>query len=104
MSTTSAALLWFGVGFFFANLPFLTERWFGLLPLKNNAAKGQGVRVVELLVGYVLVLLVGFAMEESLGARQPQTWNFYAISALLFVVMAFPGFVWRVLRKQRPSA
>ncbi len=109
MNTDSAALLWFAAGFVLANLPFVTERWFGLVPMRAASdgalqAKGHGVRLVELLVGYGLMLVIGFAMEEGLGARQAQTWNFYAISGLLFLVMAFPGFVWRVLRRSRPQA
>jgi hypothetical protein len=30
-----------------------------------------------------------------------QTWEFYAISGCMFVVLAFPGFVLRYLRKRR---
>ncbi|MFZ9812483.1 MAG: DUF2818 family protein [Burkholderiaceae bacterium] len=42
-------------------------------------------------------------LEASVGRVQSQTWNFYAITALLFVLMAYPGYVWRFLRR-RPSA
>jgi len=51
-------------------------------------------------VGYALVLLIGFGLEANMGAVQSQTWNFYAIAALLFLVMAYPGYVWRYLRRR----
>jgi hypothetical protein len=31
----------------------------------------------------------------------PQSWEFYAVSACLFIVLAFPGFVLRYLYKPR---
>jgi hypothetical protein len=41
-------------------------------------------------------------LEARSGTVAPQTWEFYAITACLFAVLAFPGFVVRYLRKQRP--
>jgi len=40
-------------------------------------------------------------LESRIGNVFPQTWEFYAITACMFVVLAFPGFVLRYLRKRR---
>jgi hypothetical protein len=91
-----------------ANLPFLSERVFGLVPLKDRAAadgaargKPLALRLVELLVLYFVVGLLARAMESRIGGTFAQNWEFYAITACLFLVLAFPGFVLRYLRKRR---
>ena len=37
------------------------------------------------------------AMERALGQNQAQGWEFYAVTAALFLTLAFPGFVYRYL-------
>ena len=37
------------------------------------------------------------------GQIAPQGWEFYAVSASLFLVLAFPGFTWRYLIKHHRS-
>ena len=39
-------------------------------------------------------------IEARLGQRAPQGWEFYAAVLCLMLTFAFPGFVWRVLRRQ----
>ena len=77
-----------------ANLPFVSNRLFGVVRL---AAKPGMLRVVELSVGYLLTGLVGVLLEGSLGVIHQQSWEFYALTACLFVVFSFPGFVYRFL-------
>lgn len=62
-------------------------------------------RLLELLVFYALVGVLGFALEANLGNRFAQGWEFYAITLCLFLVLGYPGFVWRYLmkRKSRPA-
>jgi len=85
-----------------ANLPFVNERLFVLGP--QLAPKALGWRVLELLVLLGLVLALGFAIEDHLGRRQAQGWQFYVSMGCLFLTFAFPGFVWRCLRRGgRPS-
>lgn len=98
MNVTTAAILWLLVGFILANWPFLTERRFGFL---GAASKPFWFRVLELCVSYGLLLAVGWLLESSVGRVQAQTWNFYAITALIFLLMAYPGYVWRFLRRRR---
>ena len=51
-------------------------------------------------MGYALTLALGFLLEGAVGRIQEQTWNFYAITLLMFLVLAYPGFVWRYLRRR----
>ena len=45
---------------------------------------------------------LGFAFESALGNRFSQTWEFYAITLSLYLVLAYPGFVYRYLFKRHP--
>lgn len=78
-----------------ANLPFLTERLFGIVPLKSP--KSVGVRLAELVVLYFVVGLLGVLLEKRAGQVTAQGWEFYAVTGALFLTFAFPGFVWRYL-------
>jgi len=60
-------------------------------------------RLLELCTLYALVGSLGFALEANLGSRFAQGWAFYAVSASLFLVMAYPGFVARYLFKRRDA-
>ena len=82
-----------------ANLPFLTQRLF--LALRLAQGKGLAWRLFELLVYYLLVGALGLLLERNVGRIAPQGWEFYAVTAALFVTLAFPGFVWRYLLKHR---
>ena len=82
-----------------ANLPFFSQRLFGLVPLR--ATKSLALRLGELAVMYFLAGGVGLLLEHRAGQIAPQGWEFYAITAALFVTLAFPGFVWRYLVKHR---
>ena len=100
-----------------ANLPFLTERLFGFIPLKAKSAgdgaaspsaatggartKSLPLRLLELIVLYFVVGFLARALESRIGGVFAQNWEFYAITGCLFLVLAFPGFVLRYLRKRR---
>ena len=53
--------------------------------------------ILAALVAANLALL----LERRAGQIYPQGWEFYAITATLFLTLAFPGFVWRYLTKRR---
>ena len=80
-----------------ANLPFVNERLFIVGPRQPN--KGLGWRLFELLLMCVATLGIGVALETHAGQRHPQGWEFYAAFAFLFLTFAFPGFIWRYLRR-----
>lgn len=81
-----------------ANLPFANERLFAVGPLR--APKPVGWRVLELLVYALLVALLGRALESHLGQGGPLRWEFVAVWVCVFFTLAFPGFVWRYLRRR----
>ena len=89
-----------------ANLPFANERVFGFISLKP-AQTGQArtksffARLLELLVLYFLVGAVAYLLESRIGNVFAQGWEFYAVTGCLFLVLAFPGFIVRYLRKRR---
>lgn len=85
-----------------ANLPFVNERLFVVGP--RRAPKGLGWRLLELLLLAGVALAVGFGLEARIGQRQPQGWEFYAAAGCLFLTFAFPGFVWRYLRRRGAPA
>lgn len=88
-----------------ANLPFFTERVLGVITwTRNGGLKPFWMRLLELALGYAVAMGVGFALEARMGNRFPQGWEFYAITATVFLVCAYPGFVWRYLRRGRPRA
>ncbi len=80
-----------------ANLPFVNERLFIVGP--RRAPKALAWRLLELLLLLGAVLALGFLIEDHLGRRQAQGWQFYAAMGCLFLTFAFPGFVWRYLRR-----
>lgn len=87
------------VAFCAANLPFISQRVMGVLTPARP--KSLGVRLLELVAFYLLAGGLGLLLEKRVGQIAPQTWEFYAITATLFVTFAFPGFVYRYLLKRR---
>jgi hypothetical protein len=86
MNQTLAVWLLIALALVSANLPFLTERVFAVLPWKQGGAvavKPFWMRLVVVLVVYAL-------------------WEFYAITLSLYLVLAYPGFVYRYLFKRHP--
>ncbi len=82
-----------------ANLPFFNERLFALLPL-GTPVKSLWLRLLELVLLYFVLRGIAYLLEARIGNVFPQRWEFYAITACLFLVLAFPGFVFRYLRKR----
>jgi hypothetical protein len=99
MDASSASWLLVAFALAAANLPFLNEKLFGVLSL--GAIKSAWIRLGELLVLYFVT--GGFArlLEGRIGNVFTQEKEFYMLTVPLFVVLAFPGFVWRYLRKHR---
>lgn len=99
MSSGASVWLVLVVAFCVANLPFVNERLMAVLPHKG--AKTLGLRLLELLVCYLLAGGLGLVLEKRAGQIAPQNWEFYAITAALFLTFAFPGFVFHYLLKHR---
>ena len=82
-----------------ANLPFVNERLMLVGPRLHP--KHWALRLLELLVWCGVCTGLGFLIESRIGQRHPQEWPFYAAVICLFLTFAFPGFVWRYLRRGR---
>ena len=108
MDSSLAALLVIALALAGANLPFVNERLFGFVAVPGGKrAEGEGrnkafaLRLLELVVLYFIVGLVAKLLESRIGSVFVQTWEFYAITGCMFLVLAFPGFVMRYMRKRR---
>jgi len=74
-----------------ANLPFVAE-WRGCR---------LAVRALLLLALYGTTLGLSWLVEARMGPLWSQGWQFFAITAALFLILAFPGFVYRYLLLRR---
>ena len=82
-----------------ANFPFLTESLLGVWRLKQ-ADKPFYIRLLELVLLYFLVLGIARLLESNAGNAFSQGWQFYAVTVCLFLVLSFPGFIFRYLRRR----
>lgn len=80
------------LAFIFANIPFLTPRLLGIFPLKH---KHFGHHLFELFVGFGITAGLARLLESRVGSVHPQDWEFYAVVVCLYLIFAFPAFVWR---------
>jgi hypothetical protein len=90
--------------FFGANLPWFSNKLFYMIPLGSapikSGTKSLGWCLLELTVIYFLLGGVSlYAEQASFGQVANQGWEFFAVTACLFLVFAFPGFVYKVLWK-----
>lgn len=81
-----------------ANLPFLTQKVGGVWKVVN---KHFGWRFLELMALYLLVGGFAYLLESRLMPVQPQNWQFYVTTLSLFLVFAFPGYVYRYFWRRR---
>ena len=66
-----------------------------VIPLKHRP-KSIAWCLLELVVLYFVISAVAFYTEQAtMGQVAGQNWEFYAVTASLFLVFAFPGFVYR---------
>jgi hypothetical protein len=99
MEPAAATWLVLAVAAVAANLPFFNERLAIVGPKCER--KPLGWRLLELILLCGLTLGVGVTLEARIGQIHRQGWEFYAAVGCLFLTLAFPGFVWRYLRRGR---
>jgi hypothetical protein len=69
----------------------------------HQVTKSFPDRLIEVVAFYGLVGSLGLAFESNIGNAFTQTWEFYAITFCLFLVLGYPGFVYRyLLRRRKP--
>ena len=83
-----------------ANVPWLSNKLFTILSFKSTQ-KSLGWCLVELIVLYFVIGLIAlYAEYVTLGQIAKQAWEFYAVTFSLFLVFAFPGFIYKILWKK----
>lgn len=97
MTPNAAVWLTIIVAVVAANAPFFSGRLLLLGP--RLEAKSLAWRLLEWALMAAGAMALGVALEANLGQRAPQGWEFYAAWVCLFATLAFPGFVWRYLRR-----
>ena len=96
MTIETAGWVLIAWGVLLANLPWLmTRRWlFGLIPLAQ--CKSVWLSLAEWLLYWFLWLASGYLLELKMtGTVQPQEWEFWTTQLFLFMIFAFPGFIYR---------
>jgi hypothetical protein len=99
MNVSSASYLVILLALLMANLPFVNDRLFVVINFGSVGRKSIWIRILELCVFYFILGAFAYFLESLSGGRFTQNWEFYAISACMFVVLSFPGFVFKYLRK-----
>lgn len=98
MTSTASVWLVLLLAVVLANLPFFNERLFAFGPLK--ATKTVSWRLLELMLYSALMIGLGRWLEGRHGQMAEQGWQFYAVLLCVMLTLAFPGFVWRHLRRK----
>ncbi len=98
--TAATGFLLFAVAVLAANASFLSRRILFVWEPRGRDKRGAW-RLLEIVLLYLATLALSKWLEARAGAIYPQGWEFYAITACLFVVLGFPGFVLRYLWKER---
>lgn len=99
ISGLNTTWLLFGLIFLAANLPWFSNKLFYIVPVKH-APKNLGWCMFELIALYFFAGAVALYAEfATFGQVAHQDWEFYAITACMFIVFAFPGFVYKALWK-----
>ncbi len=92
----AAKLLFLLVMLLMANVSWVSDKWLGVI----GQMRSLWHRFAALLPAYAITLLVAYAVERSvMGQVWPQGWEFYSVTVCVFLVLSFPGFVYRVLWK-----
>lgn len=82
-----------------ANIPFINQKLFAvfLLPFQK---KPVWLRLLEMIALYAVLALSASLLERYLGNMTATGWELYIITLCLFLIFAFPGFVYQYLLKK----
>src|SRR5262249_20828327 len=97
MAMTTAQVLIVIAALLAANLPFAHRKGF-LIVFRRNLDTPLHLRLQELILLYFAIGIAAHLLEaQAYASAYPQRWEFYAITFCLFLVLAYPGFVYRYL-------
>ncbi|MEW5838037.1 MAG: DUF2818 family protein [Pseudomonadota bacterium] len=107
MTTAYAVYSLIVLSFVLANLPWLNQRLFAVIPL--HSPKPFWLRLLEWVGALALAALLAwrfelgcasapafFGLSGCAGEIYAKTWEFYSVTAVLFAVFALPGFIYFV--------
>ena len=95
MSLNTSITIFILVAFIAANLPWITDRFFGLIELKSDS-KSVWLSFLEWFTLYILIGMLALGLEKKFTSEiYSQSWEFYASTLCLFLVFALPGFIYR---------
>jgi hypothetical protein len=80
-----------------ANLPWFSDKFLYLFPIAGNKKNLAWCLGELILLFFMIGAIAKYAEYALLGQVAPQDWEFYATTACLFLVFAFPGFVYKIL-------
>ena len=81
---------------FMANLGWVSDRWLGLAGTVSQLWH----RFAAMIPAYLITLVIAYLVERFvMGQVWPQGWEFYSVTLCVFLVLSFPGFIYRVLWK-----
>ena len=101
MTLSTAVILLIIFLFISANLPWISDRFLLVFPMRDSV-KQPWMRLLEWLLLYFICGFTALGLEKKLmGQLHHQDWEFYVIGFFIFMVFAFPGFVYQYeLKKQ----
>lgn len=92
---STVIIIFIVVAFVAANLPWISERLFGLIAVKSGK-KSAWLCLLEWFILYLLIGMVALGIEKKFTSDiYSQDWEFYASTLCLFLVFALPGFIYR---------
>jgi Na+(H+)/acetate symporter ActP len=92
---STVIIIFLVVAFIAANLPWISERLFGLIEVKSGK-KSVWLCLIEWFTLYLLIGMVALGIEKKFTSDiYSQQWEFYASTFCLFLVFALPGFIYR---------
>ena len=95
MSASNVTWLLIAVTLVLANLPWCYGRF--LLFIKPDRKK-QWMCLLEWLILYFFAGFLALGVEKKMqGETHAQDWEFYVVTFFLFMVFAFPGFIYKGL-------
>lgn len=94
MDQNSAVWLLLVTALVLANLPFITgNRLFLIIKLQT---KSFIVHMLEFVVYFFITGIFGYLLEKkAMGHVAPQEWEFFTVVFFMFMIFAFPGFIYR---------
>ncbi|MDG6778319.1 DUF2818 family protein [Thiomicrorhabdus sp. zzn3] len=94
MSVDQAVWLLLITAIVLANIPWiLSNRIFIFIKMPQ---KSVVVNLLEWLLYFILTGIFAYLLEQkSMGHVQEQDWEFYAVTFFMFMIFAFPGFIYR---------